>query len=251
VNGIAPADEFLTSDVVADIGKRLGYDTSKVNGGGSNALPFDLTDGAWGESGLTYMAGLDDWRWLVLGDAGHGSILDFGPWDRTWHVFTSQDAAPDLQNLPRYNRVVVQYTSVNGTPQEVEVLSDEGPFTNGVYRTWYEQLSDPQPDAVLATSVANILLARLSSARVTGSIDIVDAREDSGVGSPYAVLPGSFVDLADWMPAQSLVQRIMEVAYTSTSIRLGVETPVSIDGVVSQYNLAKLRKGRTIKKKGK
>ena len=242
-NGIAVGDEMLTSEVAADIGRALGYDVSAVTVGGQNALPFDL-QGSWADDGLSYLSLLDDWRWLVLHDAGRGPVLDYGPWDsRVWRVLRGQNAVPSLTPLPLYSQVVVKYQDSAGKPQQVSLMADPNPLAaRGYDRVWYETLTDSQPDDTLATTVASTILSRVSAPRYSGSVDIVGAALISGVGSAYSVRAGDTVDIADWAPGLNLRQRIAEVEFRPDGVRVGVEVPVTAAGVVAAYGIEQLRR---------
>lgn len=243
VNGIADGDEMATSEVVAAIGQLLGYETRlHIDSSSVNALPFDLTTGTWSQEGLSYMALLDDWRWLVLEDRGAGPILDYGPWDRVWYVQRAENAVPDLRPLPLYDSVVVRYKAANGTLQQVEATAE----VPGVSNVWYEDLTDAQPDDTLASAVAASLIAKLSVPRYAGSLTITGAMQSSGQGNAYEVRPGDLVDVSDWVPAGHVRQRIVEVQYQHDSVTLGVEAPVTADGVIATFALerARRRKGK-------
>lgn len=245
LNDIAPGDTFRTDEVAADIASAVGYDPAGVRTSDVNALPFDLTQGSWAESGLAYMALLDDWRWLVLEDRGlaeggppRGAYLDYGPWERIWTLHRAGSAAPALVQLPVHNLVVVKYRDLHDKPMEVSLLASPDPLAEqGLTNRWEEELTDRQPDATLATAVATAILARVSRPRYAGRIEIVGASDEAGRGGAYAVRPGDLARVAE----DDLTHRIYEAEYRHDGVTIGVETPVTAAGLIA---LAGLRRSR-------
>lgn len=258
VNGITAGDTFFTSEIAADIGGRLGYDTAGVLSSGLNGLPFDLAAGSsWAEEGLFYMAMLSDWRCLVLAedpDRKAGPVLDFGPWARSWTVQRASDALPDLRAMPIHNQVIVVYTDGAGRQGRVTVDADGesgrpvDPFTGtplaGKRIPWTETLTDVQPDESLATSVANYLLPLVVSRRFAGRIEISGARAEDGTGDLYAPRGGDVVELADWAPLEAASLRVFEVELRPDGATLGIESPVSASGLIAGMALRRAREGR-------
>jgi hypothetical protein len=249
VNGRASGDSMLTSEIAADLGGLLGFDTSGVQSTALNGLPFFLDASAsWTDDGLFYLAAITDWRCLVLEDLGAGPLLDFGPWERTWTVLRQSNAAPDLDPLPVYNRVVVNYSNPSGRWSQVIVDADPDPLVGtplaGRKVEWREDLADVQTDDNLATAVANYLLPIVSTPRDSGRIEIVGARADDGTGHVYSPRGGDLVTEADYGQAESRTRRVWEVEYRPDGATLGIEAPVSSAGFVAWQSLRRARQQR-------
>jgi hypothetical protein len=231
VNGIAPGDTFRDDEVITDLGKALGYDVSGVRTGTLNVLPFDLTDGSWAESGLSYMAMLTDRCWLVLEDRGlseghalTGERLIYAPWEEEVELRLAKETRAQLTPLELFNKVVVKYTTVGDTDQEYTALATPNPLAMFGYDNVYElRLTDPQADDVLAGQVATTLSERYSKKRYAGVLE----------ATTYDVLPGSLAVLADFGPGKSVSLRIQEVEFSARGARVGVETPVSPDRLIA------------------
>jgi len=246
VNGIAVGDTLLTSEIAADLGGQLGYDSTGVQSSGLNALPFDLASGSSGaEEGLFYLAGLTDWRCLILEDTGSGPLLDFGPWARTWTFLRQANAIPTLRSVAPYNRVIVSYPTTAGGESRVIVEASPDPLSGtplaGQKRDWHENLTDAQEDDSLANQVANYLLPRVSVTQFTGRVEIAGARAEDGTGHVYSPRGGDVGEIADWGPAEAKSLRIWEVEYRPDGTSLGIEAPISAAGLMARDRLRRAR----------
>jgi hypothetical protein len=242
VNGIATGDVFYGSQVVTDAGGRLGYDTSGVTSSALNILPLDWTSGSWAEL-LSYIATLEDRYWRVVED----SRLEYDEWGtKEWTVYQADGASVDLTPLELWNQVTVRYTHINGTQSQVtRTCADLGlpdPLAaTGQINIWEESLADVQPNADLATAVANNLLPRVSSQRYAGRIDCVKAYDMTMRDAPYEIRAGDTVRVADWDMNQSVTLRIFEVEYTAEGVSLGIEAGVSIASMLARAGLVSAR----------
>lgn len=239
VRGRASTDNMRTDQVIADVGAALGYDTTKaITTSTLDCMPLDWTSGTWLEL-MLYIASLEDWRVLILEDQGKGPVVDYGPWATTWKIRRSRHADPDLDALPLYNNFVVHYTDTAGAPLQVSTSVSVPSLTaRNVTNTFEQTLSDPQADSTLAQSVLAFLAARYSVPRYQGPIDIVGATTPSGrPASAYEVRPGDLVEVGDWGPEDTRTLRVHEVTYQPHRVTLGIEAPVTIDGLVALYGL--------------
>jgi hypothetical protein len=238
IRGLATTDNFRSDQVIADVGSALGYDISGVKTSVLDVMPLDWTQGSWLDL-MLYISGLEDRRVLVREDRGSGPFLDYDGWDTTWKIRRARDGSPELEALPVYNRVIVHYSDPAGTPLQVTVdVSVPELALRGITNVWEESLSDPQLDSTLAQTVANYLAERYSTKRYAGKVDIIGATSDSGRPvPPFEVLPGGVVNASDFGPDDAKILRIHEVQYRPTGATLGLESPVSIDGLVALYGL--------------
>lgn len=248
INGIAVGDRMTTSEIAADIGRRLGYDVSQVEASAINALPFDLQSGPWSDSGLDYLAGLDDWVWLVLGDKGTGPQLVYRPWgSRVWQAALGQGAACRLVPLERYNKVRVSYTLTSGTLQSVELTANPDPLAaHGTVNVYEHSLTDPQNDNTLATLVGMQLLAYLSQPRYRGQIEVAVCADAGGIANPSEALPGDHVRLTDFALGTALELRIYGVDARPDRVAFGIEMEPTVGSVVGLSALAALRRRTSV-----
>lgn len=243
INGQSSADFFAddvgyASEVLTDVGRRLGYDISGVTTSGFNVLPLDWTSGSWAEL-LSYVASLEDRYWGVYED----SKLLYPAWgDREWTVYQADGATVDLTPLELYNQVTVKYVDVGGAPREVTVTASPDPLAaSGIVNVWEESIADVQPGSTLATAVANNLLSRVSSQRYAGRIDCIKAIDSTGRDAPYEIRAGDTVRVADWDMNTAVTLRVFEVEYTPNGVSLGIESGVSIASLLGRAGLAGAR----------
>jgi hypothetical protein len=238
VNSIAAGDSYLGSEVVTDVGRRLGFDVMGVVGSGLNILPLDWTSGSWAEL-LSYIATLEDRYWRVVED----SKLEYDAWGtKEWTVYQADGALVDLTPLELYNQVTVKYVDVGGAPREVTVTASPDPLAaSGQVNVWTESLSDVQPDPDLPTAVANNLLPRVSTLRETGRIDVVKAYDSTGREAVREIRAGDTVRVADRDMNTASLHRIFEVEQDAEGVSLGIEGGVSIASMLARAGLVSAR----------
>lgn len=242
VGGIALTDEFLTSLVVADIGKRMSYDSGGVKPSITDAMPFDHLSGSWAQA-LDYMAFLDDWQWRVTVDRGAGPYLEYTPWEREWDVLVARDAVPELVALEFVNQVRVEFQRVGDIPDEIVITPEEIGMANPLPEDVVEEvtviLDDVQADDKLARSVGQAHLRRGLTPRFQGRINITGARREGGVDDPFGPLVGDLSRVGDWGPAEAQSLRIHNVSYSQQGVVLGVDGALAT--TFGEVELARLR----------
>ncbi len=216
VNGPGPsADVYTTSQILTDLGKTLGFDTAGITSSGLNALPFDIQDGDWASEGADYLAELDDWYW-----AAYGLRLVYEPWT-AMHTFLRKGGAKvRLRAVPLKSGAVVHYESMSGAPAQKKVMASPDPLVGKVTPPPLEHLdlTDPQPNDTLATTVATTLAARVSTSRYEGTVEVAS----------FDVYPGHLVKIPDDPDASTIKHRVFEVEMTPEGSTLGIERPVSM-----------------------
>jgi hypothetical protein len=204
VYGRTTDDAFSASDAASDVAALSGMDTTNVQANGLGILPMDWTDDH--PSFLTQLAAICDWRWMARGDGLH-----FGPYDRTWTVFTNHDAAANLDIEPRANRVIVGYRSISGAYREAIAEPAIDPFPGKEIVHYADELEAAQPDGTLATSVAANQADFWASRRVRGTLELANVRDGRGMRNPYEVVAGDLISLPDTgLPPQ----RVSTVTYS-------------------------------------
>lgn len=243
INSIAGGDYYAGSEVVTDVGRRLGYDTSAVIGTGLNVLPLDWTQGSWADL-LSYIATLEDRYWGVYEDRK----LVYPAWgDKEWTCYQADGATVDLTPLEIYNQVTVKYVDVGGSPREVTATASPDPLAGtDIVNVWEETLADVQPDPDLPTAVANNLLPRVSTLREQGRIDAVKLYDHTGREATYEARAGDTVRVADRDMNTASVHRIFEVEYTPNGVALGIESGVSIASLLGRAGLVGARAPSTM-----
>lgn len=232
--GRTTADEFSCSEVLTDVFASAGFNTSGVQSHDFNVLPLDWLDD-W-VALADYMADLIDWRYLILGKNTVGEWqAEAGPWEREWTVYRGRNAETNLPPLPLYNRVVVPYESVSGVHRQVEAVPAVDPLPGHDRPLYAEALSDPQPDASLASSVATTLAERHATERVRGTVRVVELRDTSGRDtSPYALRAGDLLNIADHQPLIP-PQRVQAVTYRANrDVSCEVEEELDITLLLNQ-----------------
>jgi hypothetical protein len=242
VNAIAPGDTFYTSDVIADLAGAVGLDPSGIQSADFNAMPLDWTSGAWSDLAY-YIASLDDWRCLILDDRGNGPFVDYGPWVRTYTASLERGATEDLTLLKVYNRVTVPYSTVSGVPQTVTLDAAPDPLGGraGIVEYIDQEIADAQPDSSIAAAVAANLLARLSTRRVSGPVQIGDLRAADENVSPYELRAGDLLSLPDFFPAIG-PQRVAAITYRAGGIvEAAIEADTSAAGLIARLTNRRAR----------
>lgn len=221
---ICLTDTFNAYEIAAYMGAQLGWDTSGVIASTFNSLPFDW-EGDWA-SGLDYLADSEDKFWRVTDDRnGLGPLQEYDEFGATnWTVYTTDGADPGLTPLEVFDEVIVHYTSPTGVSRRAVAAST----TLDVGNTFEYELNDRQADSTYATAVAERLLARYSTVRLAGPIEIAAAYNDAGVNAPYGIQYGDTVTIADFDAGQSKRLRVMEAAYEPGRVRVGSEQPINI-----------------------
>lgn len=225
---------FNASQVLADVFASAGFDTTGVQSESLNVLPLDWLDD-W-VALADYMADLVDWRYLILGKNLAGEWqAEAGPWEREWTVFRGRNAETNLPPLPLYNRVVVPYESVSGVHRQVEAVPAVDPLPGHDRPLYAEALSDPQPDATLASSVAATLAERHATERVRGTVRVVELRDSFGSErSPYALRAGDLLNIADHQPLIP-PQRVQSVTYRANrDVSCEVEEELDVTLLLNQ-----------------
>ena len=67
--------------------------------------------------------------------------------------------------------------------------------------------------------------------------------DESGASRPYAAMAGDEVRIADWGPNQSLTLRILATEGDAGGVRLGVERPLSLGGLLHRRHRKRHHKG--------
>jgi hypothetical protein len=234
VNDAGTDDVMPGSSIASELAARMGYDDSLITASLNNALPMDQIAGSWSDL-LDRIAVLDDYRWLVLDDAGLGPRLDYGPWAREWILYSATAEWSGLVPIELHNRVRVRYQTAAGTPSDVVVDAVSDPLEGtGLTNVYEYALEGVQTDDALATGVANLLLARVSTRRYAGPVHVLDAHDARG-RSVYEILPGDIARLTDFAPAASHQGRIYEVTYSAAGVTLGIEAPADVTSILAAF----------------
>lgn len=230
-------DTLYTSELVVDVGNRLGWDTSGVESTAVNVLPLDVASGSWRERCLDLAAGLDDWQWRVTDDRGAGPFLEYTPWRRTFVTSLAAGAVEELVPEELFNRVIVWWTDVGGAVHSVSKNADPDPLEGTeVVNVFEHVLTEPQADDALAQRITSILLPRVSSPRWKGPVRVAAAnREDAeGEADPRLILPGDLLRISDWDQGADVLLRIQDAEYDDSGASLGVDQPASLAGMLAQ-----------------
>jgi hypothetical protein len=245
VNGRTISDVMSPAEMVADIGGLCGYDISGVRTSATNALPQDWQTGSWAEA-MTQQQVFDDWTWLVLEDKGKGPLLVFYPWASApvWSMSMERDADETLENIERDNKVIAKYKTLDGAWAEVGLMASPDPLANKqIVNTYTEELSDPQPDNSLATTVAETLLARRSKQRVRGTLRVARVSRGGASFSPYWARAGELANVRDYRPKVD-PQRIVGITYRPDGLAdLDIDQDVSAAGVIAKAEALAARSG--------
>lgn len=236
VNGIGTTDVYLSSDVVRELGRRLGYDTTGVQDASTNVLPYDVSGIPWSQA-LDDMASIEDWRVLVLDDRGKGPYLDFGPFGTTsYDIRRDRDTdASQIGPLPKYNQVTVTYSDETGSPRSITVAAQPDPLARyGLTRSYLFSLPGTQSSPSLAQAVAQKLIARVSQARYQGRLKLYGMRQGLADVDAFAVLPGDELVLADFGPAGAQRLRVFEVELDPGGVTVGIEQPASVASMIAK-----------------
>lgn len=245
-------DVMYLDEAIADIARLVGYDPSLVAQVNTNVLPLDLT-GGWME-GWDLMDLIGDRFTRVLHDAGNGPVVESGSWEEVWDVSLSRDAnLDDLEERPRYNRVVLPFQDVAGIDREVIVDADPDPLA-GARRSLDggnprilpdEELPDldPQPkDSPLPAIAAQALSGAYSRRRFAGGVSVVRTPGRQ----PYRMLPGGVMRVPDWGPGEDQLLRIVEVGGSERNgvpqpYQVGLEQPYSVAGLLAEREMRRSR----------
>lgn len=240
INCIAPGDTFTGSQVVTDVGGRLGYDTSGVISTGLNVLPLDWASGSWADL-LTYIANMEDRVWGVYED----NQLTYAAWgEKEWTCYQAHGAKVDLTQLEIFNGVTVKYKDVGGSDREVTLMADPDPLAGtGMINIYPAELADVQADSTVVTQVAGNLLPQVSSVRYVGRVETPHLWDSRMRDAPYEGRPGATLRVPDFAEG---AMRIASVDYTRTGVILGIEAPVSAFGAIRQSELETLRRPSTM-----
>lgn len=236
VNGIAPGDTFRTDEVVADIGRALGWDVAGVKQSALNAMPFDLTDGNWFEAGLAYMAMLDGWVVDIS-----GPNLAYFPWDTyEWEALQSEGAVCELAPTVLYDGVIVSYEDIGGARRQV-VLNPAGDPLPLISNPFHEELTDPQRDSSLADAMAAALLPQATTLQHEGTIRLSAARRTKGGGSsrnPAQIRAGHQLRIPDFQTGEAETVRVVGTEFTEDQVTVKVDAAVSAAKIVARQKLA-------------
>lgn len=232
-------DGLPGSAAVDHVAGLLGLNRDAITSSTSNVLPLDWLQGDLAGL-LDHVADIDDYRWLVLADA-NGPRMDYGPWEREWAIDALGGRWEDMAPVEVFNQVRVRYQTAAGTPAELTVAADPDPLSaSGITNVYEHALSGDQPNDILARYVANTLIARVSARRYTGRVVVADASDAAGRG-PMEILPGDLAVLRDFRPGENVTQRIHEVSYGPEGVTLGIESGVSISGLLAALAAGALR----------
>jgi hypothetical protein len=225
-------DIFYSSQIVADIGSRLGWDTSGVQATSLNVLPQDVNGGPWtGE--LDVMAVLDDWQWRVLDDRGHGPFLEYTPWEREFVVMQGAGArVRDVLPQELFNRVLVWWNDDGGGRHHVEAIASPDPLARSGQSNTYEMDVGVQPHDLLARAVADLLLPEVSRERWVATIDLAEVQNEGA--TPYDVLPGDVITIADAEFGTFERQRVTSCEYAPNGVVVGAGMDASAAALIGR-----------------
>lgn len=227
---ICTTDTFYAWQIADYAGTQLGWDTSGVVATSSlNALPFDWQED-W-SGALDYLDDIEDTFWRVVENRNNlGPLMERDVWGATnWKVYLAEGADPDLTPLELFDEVIVHFTSPRGIERRAVATST----TVSVGNTLEFELNDRQADSTFASAVAAKLLARYSTQRYAGTIEVVAAHDPTGIDAPYGIRYGDTVTVADWDAGKAQVLRAMDVEYRPDGVRVGVEQPINIGSLLN------------------
>lgn len=235
VNDWAASDNMSPSDIVVDLGARLGFDTFGVKTSAPNCLPVDFTGTA--AELLTYMDVFDSFRWLALEKTDRTPYrLTRAPWtDQQWRASSERGAFPDLEPLELFNKVTQPYNTTAGSPATVSLTASPDPLSGlGITNEYLaEDLADDQPNSTLATTAASELLTQVSVRQVRGSVRLARVWGDDAEHMGWDVTAGGMLSVVDHDPVIP-AQKIVTATYSPggvVDVALGED--VSIDGVLA------------------
>jgi hypothetical protein len=257
VNGIGIDDETTTSDIMVDLANRSDYDPDAIADSSLAALPLDW-DSSWDQL-ADYLAGLDDWVWVVEEDSAlkrGGRMQYFGgmrynSWGRDgegeWKGQIHKGIVEDLTLLPLYNRVSVVYESPPGVTQtfttDVSDVADlDDPLARKGYVSEYPtpfRIAVPQFNNDLAASIGATLLRRLTKQRVQGTVKVTRLYN----GQPFDIRAGDTLNITDFTP-KIPPQRITEVTYNPDgTVDCSLERSFDLGIVMRKLQRGARRKG--------
>lgn len=251
VNGRADArngdrDIFYQSDVFDDLCSLLGWDSSGVSGNILNILPLLWDQGSYDDL-MHYMGVLKNSWHRVLDDRGSGPYLETGDWanSKVWIFQKNKGAIVETPPLQKYNRATVHGILVSGKTFQRSAFADVSELDDrGLIKRYPVELSDPQKDTSLASTVAASTVAHVSQERREGTIRFVTCfDEDSGLEDPYGPLSGDIARLADDDSGKYFDYRITGVAYDKDggTLQVGGDWPPA-DRIVGKFDLIRARK---------
>jgi hypothetical protein len=230
-------DVLYTSELVADVGTRLGWDTSGVQATAIDVMPLDISSGSWAEGALDYAAGLDDWQWRVLDDAGTGPRLQYTAWEREWKVSQADGArVGELAPLEVFNRVIVLYADDLGVVRQVSKDVTPDPLGGRYTNTFEFTIPGRQADDALAEQVAAVLLPEVSRERWSGSVDVTKVR---GSGTPHDIVYGDLLTITDWDQGEAKRLRVASTDAGIADVGVGLEQPSSASSVIARSGLGR------------
>lgn len=226
VYGRSTSDDITASDVASDIAELAGLEDG-VTGTETRVLPLFFEAGSHADR-LDFLAAIEDYRWLVLDDRGHGPYLDFGPYSRRWRVTEDRGAAYDLVDQERFNEVRVFFRAPSGRSRSVTAEADADiDYTNTAEFEW----ELPMHSAGIASAVAERAVTRLASRRVAGSVEVREATDPQDRNrAGHDILAGDLLELTDQpdLPAQ----RIVRVTYREDGARCDIENDVDLSALL-------------------
>jgi hypothetical protein len=187
--------------------------------------------------------------WMVLDKRNRPGFQHyFGPWGGLQQYTVTGELSEDdedLDDLEVFNRVIVRYPSSSGVPLEVVLDASPDPIPPGltgerVVNEFSYELSEPQPDALLPTTIASALLAYYSRQRTRGKLTVTEVLGPDGWDSTYALQAGALVTLADYRGLPP--QRVVATDYGPFGLcDAEITEMVSVDGLLASWATALAR----------
>lgn len=234
----------MTAAVVrADLGVRLGLDTSGVQSATGNAMPLDWVGTAMDL--FNYLELIDGHRTMIGAKLPTGYELQSGPWtDNRWEVSSERSTNYEgLENEELFNRVVIHYSTTANAPATYTLAASPDPLAStGIINSYLQDLNDPQDSTTLPARVAQTLIAQVSSARVRGSIPVARAWTVNGEVDAYDITAGGIAYLRDYVPALG-DQRIAAVTYHPDGVAdVAIGREVSVAALLAKAAQRNLRR---------
>jgi hypothetical protein len=181
------------TELVLDIGGRMGLRLIDVQPHAGNILPYSLEGGMPYADALDWASVLTGWRWRIL-DTGHRAILEFGPWKETVWQVASPWAKLDVVGMDRFNRARIPFNYKDGlTVGNQLVRADPDPLD---HRSYYGLLSldSPTMNSEAAETLGVQVLKELSRERFAAQFSVGEIVGAQGPCSGHKLMAGDTLD---------------------------------------------------------
>jgi hypothetical protein len=180
-------DDYTASDLVADLGARLGWDIENVQPSGQVIVPFRMERMTFREA-FEYACLVTGWR-AVARKAPSGTILEFGPWDTRVYTLVDPEATRNLVPLERFDRasVVARYAGGNAT-KVVRAIADPNPLPDPNPYPQVIELPGRQPSVDQAEVIAQRVADFLAEPRYSGSATFSMVLDEFGIPQPANIV---------------------------------------------------------------